>query len=735
MPTDSAGNTWTPLAEQQYGGSAACQLFYCAGANLKTSGAHTFSVAGTNTYAVINVMAFSGTSSSPFDQQNGTANNFVAGQANPGSITPTSNGALIITGLTTAGGTPYTVSPSGFTVQATGFTGTNEGGALAYMVQNTAAPINPTWSFNANPNDYGMRIAVIASFLPFGLPLTSGTASSGGATQSTLNVACTAATGGVSPYTYQWYRSTTAGFTPGPGNILAGQTSLSFTDSGLTPGTTYYYTCVVTDSVSSTANSSDSGTTLSGPLVLTAGTASFTSATTSTITLACTAASGGGGSYTYAWQRSTDAATWASIPGATGLTVTDAPAAQSLPYAYRLRIYDGTNTIYSNVVWGALAAPSFTIGWIGDSIWGVLNGGVTTGSNLATQLVPTIAQANLEAIHGPRTVTIANAAISGSHTADWLPAATNGATFGSLLAYNTASCYANALACFAASGLTTNAANQYIMIMLGANDAAEQISQAAYQSNLSAICSALLAAYPNTKIILNYPGVTFPGFDQYLPPYWYAINALVNGTTILLGDSEFPAFCADNRAQFTESQVHPNLYGSASLGQLYAQAVSNIVDTAAAGGGGSSGGTSTDPGIANVRAGTAYEINGAALTGACAVPMASQVLAGVSVGATTGNVVLPTATQVVSGVAFGPNGSETGTASTGGEGSGASAAEIAAYLLSQSLSSDNFTAEGTLGAALRLFLQMLDSQGRVTTANPANVTNVSIETETSLTQS
>lgn len=66
------------------------------------------------------------------------------------------------------------------------------------------------------------------------------------------------ATMGTSPYTYQWYRSTATGFSPGGGNILTGKTSLSLTDTGLTPGTIYYYKVVATDSAGTpaTANSS-----------------------------------------------------------------------------------------------------------------------------------------------------------------------------------------------------------------------------------------------------------------------------------------------------------------------------------------------------------------------------------------------------------------------------------------------------------------------------------------------
>ena len=62
-----------------------------------------------------------------------------------------------------------------------------------------------------------------------------------------------AATGGTGPYTYQWYRSTTTGFSPGGGNIITGATALTLSDSGLIPNTQYYYKVVVTDTGNSNA--------------------------------------------------------------------------------------------------------------------------------------------------------------------------------------------------------------------------------------------------------------------------------------------------------------------------------------------------------------------------------------------------------------------------------------------------------------------------------------------------
>ena len=64
------------------------------------------------------------------------------------------------------------------------------------------------------------------------------------------------ATGGTAPYTYQWYKSTTTGFTPGAGNLIAGATALALSDSGLIPSTTYYYKVIATDSGSVAGTSS-----------------------------------------------------------------------------------------------------------------------------------------------------------------------------------------------------------------------------------------------------------------------------------------------------------------------------------------------------------------------------------------------------------------------------------------------------------------------------------------------
>jgi len=65
---------------------------------------------------------------------------------------------------------------------------------------------------------------------------------------NTAQLSATAATGASGTVTYQWYRSTSSGFTPGVGNIIAGATSLTLNDSGLIPNTPYYWKLQATDS-------------------------------------------------------------------------------------------------------------------------------------------------------------------------------------------------------------------------------------------------------------------------------------------------------------------------------------------------------------------------------------------------------------------------------------------------------------------------------------------------------
>jgi hypothetical protein len=78
---------------------------------------------------------------------------------------------------------------------------------------------------------------------------TAGTLSNVSALSNQIVNTQSVATGGTTPYTYAYYRSTVSGFTPGVGNAIGTPgTNPLITDSGLTPGTQYYYKSIITDS-------------------------------------------------------------------------------------------------------------------------------------------------------------------------------------------------------------------------------------------------------------------------------------------------------------------------------------------------------------------------------------------------------------------------------------------------------------------------------------------------------
>lgn len=79
------------------------------------------------------------------------------------------------------------------------------------------------------------------------MSLTAGTLSQVAVSGSSISVSSTPATGGTGPYTEAYYISTTTGFSPGAGNIVAGASGLAATISGLTPNTQYYIKAVYTD--------------------------------------------------------------------------------------------------------------------------------------------------------------------------------------------------------------------------------------------------------------------------------------------------------------------------------------------------------------------------------------------------------------------------------------------------------------------------------------------------------
>lgn len=83
-----------------------------------------------------------------------------------------------------------------------------------------------------------------------GAALAKGTASRVLASSTQVDLSATEPTGGVTPYTYQWYRSTDGS----KGTAISGATTRSYSDTGLTTGTKYYWTLEATDAAAAIVN-------------------------------------------------------------------------------------------------------------------------------------------------------------------------------------------------------------------------------------------------------------------------------------------------------------------------------------------------------------------------------------------------------------------------------------------------------------------------------------------------
>lgn len=158
--TDSRSNTWNALTAQAVAGDPRTQLFYSI--NPTVGAAHTFTYTATDYVGAITVAAFSGADlSAPFDQENGASSESMS-SLQTGSITPTENNELVVTATNhnQASGT-FTINSSMTITNQTPAAGANYGTALAYIIQTTAAAINPTWTFGGGSQNSAV---VIASF-------------------------------------------------------------------------------------------------------------------------------------------------------------------------------------------------------------------------------------------------------------------------------------------------------------------------------------------------------------------------------------------------------------------------------------------------------------------------------------------------------------------------------------------------------------------------------------------
>lgn len=205
------------------------------------------------------------------------------------------------------------------------------------------------------------------------------------------------------------------------------------------------------------------------------------------------------------------------------------------------------------------AITALTLGFIGDSITADTPSGGISGGNTPPQGTA------LTLSRGALTVGSNNQGHGGARTSDWL--------IGSGTGYLT-----TAMAAFAAAGV------RLVHVMLGTNDCsvANAVSAATYGANLAAMCASLVGN--GYTVLLSYPPYIIPGSqsgafdatsDTRLAAYQAQINNLVNGQTILQGDTRSYLYFLAHQSELGSPSdgVHPNVTGCLSLETLWAAAL------------------------------------------------------------------------------------------------------------------------------------------------------------------
>lgn len=159
--SDNKSNTYTAINNVVSGWQLS--MFYCAAPTVGTG--HTFSPGATTPASyngTITVFCFSGTDRIVFyDGQQNSNFSLASTTVQPGSITPSRNGCLIVSGHSGAtNGSVPTINLSFSTPFGTAaVAGTSFSAYGSYLIQTAAAAINPTWTDTS-----GTNLAAIASF-------------------------------------------------------------------------------------------------------------------------------------------------------------------------------------------------------------------------------------------------------------------------------------------------------------------------------------------------------------------------------------------------------------------------------------------------------------------------------------------------------------------------------------------------------------------------------------------
>lgn len=159
--SDSKGNVWTSTTAYNKVNPRAA-IYYASNPIVGTG--HTFTATNNPSaaYSVVSVSVWSGslTGSDPLDRVAGASSGASTSITLSGSVTPSVDNCLIISGMTGTVSNTMGIDSSFTVISQNNYSaGNNMGGAHAYLVQGTAAAFNPTWSWT-NSMTSAMIVAV-----------------------------------------------------------------------------------------------------------------------------------------------------------------------------------------------------------------------------------------------------------------------------------------------------------------------------------------------------------------------------------------------------------------------------------------------------------------------------------------------------------------------------------------------------------------------------------------------
>lgn len=164
--SDSKGNTWTALTPYVYW--TGIRIWYCLNPT-SVGSSHTATVVDGAGYDSLALMAFGGESAIAFDVENGFGKTTDGTTIQPGSVTPSVDNCLLVTGVTFTNYPSYTAPTVNSSFTRSGHIHQTSGGGsigVGYKIQTTAGAENPTWTHSTANYTGQYDSASIAVFKP-----------------------------------------------------------------------------------------------------------------------------------------------------------------------------------------------------------------------------------------------------------------------------------------------------------------------------------------------------------------------------------------------------------------------------------------------------------------------------------------------------------------------------------------------------------------------------------------